>query len=482
MIKPVISFIGENRSLAVIPHCEFVDSIRASSGQYIMVVNNDDQYESDAITKLMECVSETKAEVILFNLESHWESTSDVRAITPFNYAFPFNAIPQDGFPEIDTRLLFNSNPYVGACFVKRSFLIRNGLWEIDEAFVKKIIMNKPKLFTLRDYLGHHLIRTYEGPRTPQEATALSLERLLLCQKYADGDFFLRRWRKPIRNVINNVSLNTDLGQMANLLPRDYISQCSIHLVDHCNLNCKSCSHFSCLAKKEDFKLETKDFERDARRLARVTKRKIRILELYGGEPLLHPDVPAIMKIARKYFPRSTIRLITNGILLNQQSEQFWESCRRNRILIAPTKYPISIDWKSVEEKAQKYKVDLDFFGGTGHCEKTLYHKPLDVNGLQNPVLSYTNCQHVHCVNLYKGKLYHCPIVAYIHYFNRQFNKNMKVSSADYIDIHDDTMTARKIFDFCSRPVPFCRNCLSRRTTRGHPWETTKKDIKEWTL
>ena len=273
-----------------------------------------------------------------------------------------------------------------------------------------------------------------------------------------------------------------ELGFLTKLISHDYIQQCSIHLVDHCNLNCKSCSHFSCLARPGDYILDPKDFEIQMYRLSKLTKRKIKILELYGGEPLLHPNVPAIMKIARRYFPKSYIRIITNGLLLNRQTEDFWKAAHKNKIVIAPTKYPIPIDWISIEQTAAKYKVQISYFGGTNFYQKTLYHKPMDLNGTQIPAYSYINCRHTGCITLYQGKLYHCPICAYIKYFNREFKQNLKTSPVDYIDIFDKDITSDDIFKFCTQPIPFCKYCISNATTYGHPWEQTKKDIKEWTL
>ena len=56
------------------------------------------------------------------------------------------------------------------------------------------------------------------------------------------------------------------------------------HIVDHCNLKCKGCSHFSGLADPYFKSLD--EFETEVRRLADFGVAMFRIL---GGEPLLHP-------------------------------------------------------------------------------------------------------------------------------------------------------------------------------------------------
>ncbi|MDR0723938.1 MAG: 4Fe-4S cluster-binding domain-containing protein, partial [Endomicrobium sp.] len=73
-----------------------------------------------------------------------------------------------------------------------------------------------------------------------------------------------------------------------------------IHVTDHCNLNCKSCSHFSPLAQERY--LDLNQFQNDCKRLALLTNGKLEDIIFLGGEPLLHPNLGDIFKIARKYF------------------------------------------------------------------------------------------------------------------------------------------------------------------------------------
>ena len=73
--------------------------------------------------------------------------------------------------------------------------------------------------------------------------------------------------------------------------PRDTL-RFEIHLCDHCNLNCKGCGHFSPLAQKRF--LDPAVFERDCRQLSKLSNRKIELIDLMGGEPLLHPHITTI--------------------------------------------------------------------------------------------------------------------------------------------------------------------------------------------
>lgn len=457
--------------------------LQSANGDYILVTDGQTCYEPNAVSMLVDAVQENNSDIVFFNMDVHWEHNSDKRISDSLNCAYIFSEYRINGQPVVNGDFFNGINPYPEACFIRRTFLVRNNIkFDNPKIFVRQMLMHNPSVWTLTHHLGHHIVGLTDGARNPADFMASVLDTYNLLRTYAGARFATRRWLPVIDQMILILSLDTAFGSMSKVVPMDMIPQCSIHLVDHCNLNCKSCSHFSCLARAGDFELKLSDFKRDIKRLRRITGGKIGILELYGGEPLLHPDVIPFMKYARRYFPRAMIRFITNGILLPHQKPEFWRAVHRYRVLISPTKYPIHVDWDRVAQLANQYKCALDFFGGTGYCQKTLYHKPLDLSGQQNGAISYINCQHTRCINLYQGRLYHCPIVAYIKYFNREFNKNLPVCRSDYLDIYQRSLRPRDVFAFCARPIPFCRFCMTQQTTRGHPWTITKKDISEWTL
>lgn len=469
------------------PNIEIISDhldLSRARGKYILITDDTNLYQDDAFEKLIRIAEENQADMVCFGMEVHWESNTDARMLSPTNYVYPFFPYRMDGMPAINAAFINGVNPYTEATIIRRDFLVKNKLTQVvrRDAFVRQCAMHKPRAYTLRSFFGNHIIRTYTGFRTPNDFLAVISDSYDFLRKYAKENRKTRHWIPAINDMINRFALDSALGQMSKVVPLDHIPQCSIHLVDHCNLNCKSCSHFSCLARAGDFELKLDDFKRDMLQLRKITHGKVRILELYGGEPLLHPNVIPFMKYARLMFPKSLIRFITNGILLPQQKPEFWKAVHRYNILISPTKYPINVDWEQVEAKARKYGAALDFFGGTGFCQKTLYHKPLDLMGRQNVSESFINCQHTRCINLYRGRLYHCPIVAYIHYFNRQFKTNLRPCAADSLDIYEKDLTPQEVFNYCARPIPFCRYCFARGTTHGHPWQVTKKDISEWTM
>ena len=146
------------------------------------------------------------------------------------------------------------------------------------------------------------------------------------------------------------ISLKNEFGKPKNLWKKNKgisdVLSIDIGIVSHCNLNCKGCNHFSPIIPEEFITLE--EFARDIRRLAEILSTKIRKIGLLGGEPLLHPQIADLVRLSREAFPHPEIEIMTNGLLLGKQSEEFWASCRECGVSIEITKYPIDFDYKKV--------------------------------------------------------------------------------------------------------------------------------------
>ena len=131
----------------------------------------------------------------------------------------------------------------------------------------------------------------------------------------------------------------------------------NINLVDHCNLNCKYCDHFSPIA--EERYADVKDLERDFKRIKSLVN--VQYIALMGGEPLLHPNLPQIFNMCRRVLPTTTFSLFTNGILLTKQDENFWKSCYKNNISIHISRYPIKLDLANIFKLSKNIKFLFSF-------------------------------------------------------------------------------------------------------------------------
>lgn len=268
-------------------------------------------------------------------------------------------------------------------------------------------------------------------------------------------------------------------GESKSTQPRNEINFCA-PLAEHCNLRCRGCDHFAPLAEPEFADLAA--FERDFARMSLLLNGRAVKIGLMGGEPLLNPRVAEYLPIARRYFPATKIRVVTNGLLLLRQTGSFWKACRENDIMIEVTRYPINLDLDRMKRVAQGEGVSLSFYGTSGDEVKTSYHLPLDLEGRQDIRRSFIQCSHANStIFLKKGRLYTCTIAPNIHHFSKFFGVDIRESEADSIDIHE-AGSAQELFRFLSEPIPLCRYCLVEKRTFGHPWNRSRREIREWTL
>lgn len=261
--------------------------------------------------------------------------------------------------------------------------------------------------------------------------------------------------------------------------PHTKLDSFVIHVVDECNLRCWGCDHFAPLAKGGYIKLQT--LEKDLTRISQLTNNDVKAICLMGGEPLLHPDLIEILKISRYCLPYTEIVIMTNGILLNRQKDNFWHACNDNRIKIINTKYPIKLDYESISQKAKKFNVMFEIYGDVTHTIS--YHIPLNLNPADEitGTKNWLECFHANRFRMLKdGKLYPCTIAPNIIHFNKFFNKKIPLHADDGIDIYKAT-NLQEILNFLACPIPCCKNCDVFGRTFDHLWCRSQKQISEWT-
>ena len=184
--------------------------------------------------------------------------------------------------------------------------------------------------------------------------------------------------------------------------------------------------------------------------------------------------------LVRSIFPEVSICIITNGTLLLNQNDTFWNNCKKNNITIMPTKYPIKYDYGKAERVASEYGLKFDYMGESDEVIKDMYCVTIDLKGSQSKCLSFSACAKGNeCITLENGKLYTCTLIPNIRIFNSFFEKDLELTEDDYIDIYKYD-SADEILDRLAKPVPFCRVCNNLNYRRGIPWGVTKGDINEW--
>jgi MoaA/NifB/PqqE/SkfB family radical SAM enzyme len=280
---------------------------------------------------------------------------------------------------------------------------------------------------------------------------------------------FLFKWMTIIGLKINARSCHIPLTSM----------RIGVYATEHCNLNCRCCTAFSPLADKTFLNIDT--YRKDIEKIAELTHNNLDLFYITGGEPLLHPQISDIIIIADQYFPKTAKQIFTNGILLLNMPDLFWETCQKTKIQICLSRYPIKLDIDQIRSKAKAYNVSFDFFGGRDVPIKLMWKYPLDLEGKQSLRRSYNLCTQINtCVTLKDGKIYPCNTIAGIKHFNKYFNAKLEVISDDVLDIYK-VEDINEVYSFLARAKHFCRYCNRRGIVLGIPYGSSKKEITEWT-
>lgn len=259
--------------------------------------------------------------------------------------------------------------------------------------------------------------------------------------------------------------------------PQPMLKGIVVNIVDHCNLNCAGCDHFSSIAQERIVSVER--LRMDLSRMQELLSERVGDLRIMGGEPLLHPELEEILLLSKELFPKNQIKLYTNGIRLKQMQNRFWEVCRNTDTIIKVTKYPIAFDYEEQERMAESQGVRYEYYAG-GETVKTLYHIPLDLQGKQDPVMNFMSCFHaVECITLSEGRLYPCTIAPNLHIFNQKYDTSIPLTEADGIDIYK-VQSGEELLERLCKPLPVCRFCNIKKRSSGHEWHTTRGDIGEW--
>jgi hypothetical protein len=242
-----------------------------------------------------------------------------------------------------------------------------------------------------------------------------------------------------------------------------------LHLVDHCNLSCKGCGHYSPLAKPSY--ADINQHKIDMFRL-RTLFRNILEIRLMGGEPLLHQDPASFITVTRSAFPHSDIHFVTNGILLPKATTTFWNACRNTNTTIDITAYPPLVPRiKDLQNLCTTERVNLIV------RSVETFHAHRNLKGNSDKEMAFNFCRSkFYCPFLKNGYLYACQMPANIHYFNKSFGYQIAVDGA--INIHSQQISGQMILKQLNNPIDTCKWCSYDFTS--FPWSVSNKVASDW--
>ena len=227
------------------------------------------------------------------------------------------------------------------------------------------------------------------------------------------------------------------------------LPQAEMHIADHCNLNCKGCTHFSPIFEKElpDFKTRMKDVAWLKSQFSNVL-----YFSILGGEPFLNPDIIKYIVEIRKLLPDSYIQIVTNGLLLLHLDEEVFSHIRENKITVSISEYePTHKKIKEIEEILKKYRVSYII---RPYDSKQKFNIPLS---LSDKSKYPPKCISNGCVNVWNGKIARCPTLMYVEKFNEVFHTDLPTEGIMQMR---DCPDGAKLLELLQKEVPLCKHCV----------------------
>lgn len=198
------------------------------------------------------------------------------------------------------------------------------------------------------------------------------------------------------------------------------------------------------------------------------------VVTLFGGEPCLHPKLLEICELVRLAWPSCTIRLITNGYLLDNFDSDSWFKYGKfeMQISIHRKDHEAIINKKIKSILAHKKKWIPSKSMDNGHQQLTLVagdfklYKSIFKDFVvpfkgriepwnSNPADAHKICGAPNTPILFKGKLYKCPPVA----------NAMDLSKQNWFDYTpcSDTSTLDSFIAGIGVPEPVCGQCPNKQ-------------------
>lgn len=285
------------------------------------------------------------------------------------------------------------------------------------------------------------------------------------------------------------------------MLPRetgDFLLE--VNLADHCNLNCQCCDHFSPIADKTF--LDYDQYVKDITRLAELTGGRIGLMKLQGGEPLLNERLIDFLKVTREVFSDTYICIFTDGLLLSKWGEKegdenIWTAIKQYECEIRLTRYSIPLNLDIIVKQAEQNDIPIYYdappyekrarlwilseIGAKEYrgVKRSVKH-PFELQGTVDKYRWISCYQFNESIVLRDGKIYTCPMIPYVHYFNKKFDQNLEVKEDCYIDIYK-AHSYLEIAEFCTHRTSFCDYCaVHMRNVMD--WKQSEHTMEEWVL
>lgn len=237
----------------------------------------------------------------------------------------------------------------------------------------------------------------------------------------------------------------------------DTIDQIYLNITTKCTLRCRHCSSFTpYIANPRIF--DADEIMEDCNKLLDVIE-KVRVVNFFGGEPLLHPQLPDMIRSLTNNNKIERISLITNGTII--PSKELINAIKNeNRFLVRISNYgPISKNVDNIVEILEREGIKYEVTNYSYWDESTKVGKfNLSSEKIRE---KFTLCTATNVLFILNRKLYLCSPASVLCEIGA-----VPSSETNYVDLKtkDMILLKKKVYDFIERTrtcnyIDACKYC-----------------------
>jgi len=273
-----------------------------------------------------------------------------------------------------------------------------------------------------------------------------------------------------------------------------------VNITNVCNYSCTHCQSLNNYAFKGH--QLWRDYKDEYQKLSE--KLDIEQIQIIGGEPTLNPDFEQWVEGISDLWPGSKLQISTNGSRLDKLTSDIYKILARHKGTLWITCHDIKlykgflkfieqfldqIVSDNKEEPARKIsRLFVDKNGVEVILDWTQTFVSSVIENIDNRLTmsfnsdintAHDKCGFKSCHQLYKGKLYKCPLISVLPDFLDQFDVDISQDDRNLAYSYQPLSANGNIAEFVNLindPIPQCKFCPSEYTE--HNFIGTEKKIK----
>jgi hypothetical protein len=193
-----------------------------------------------------------------------------------------------------------------------------------------------------------------------------------------------------------------------------------MHVTHACNLACEGCRHYS--NQNHKGMLAVSDAEQWLSQWGH--RLQPTYFELHGGEPTIHPELPTFVRLVRRYFPHTKVRVLTNGFFLHRQPElpgalkEVGDSCLDISIHHGSWQYGALLgpNLELARSWHQDHGIEVNVRESFRTWTRQYLGHGAEMQPFEDgdPQASWDLCNCKNCYQLLDGHIWKCPPIAYL--------------------------------------------------------------------